>query len=117
GLNVAVDIAAGAAQNFLIGLTPTAPFAPTNVAFAFSCSNVGSAASISGVNTLLASGSTTPVADVVALAASSDSGILDMLGNNGAAAFAVATVNVGAAATITASADTGGVSLPLSLAL
>src|SRR5208283_2303143 len=59
--NVPVDIPAGAAQNFLIALTPTAAFAPTDVAFAYSCANQGSAASISGVNTLLMSGSAAPV--------------------------------------------------------
>ena len=53
------------------------------------------------------SASTTPTPDVVALAASADPGYVDIPGNIGAGAFAVATVNVGAAGAITATADTG----------
>jgi hypothetical protein len=69
-----------------------------------------------GLNTLLLSGSTSPVPDVVALAASGDPGIVDIAGANGTGAFAVATVNLGADATISASANTGTATLPVTLA-
>ena len=72
---------------------------------------------IIGVNTLLGSASANPVPDIVALAASADPGIVDIPGANGTGVFAVATVNVGASSSITATADTGGVSLPVSIAL
>lgn len=78
---------------------------------------------ITGVNTLLFSASTTPVPDIVALAATlNNNGIVNV--SNPAAssaaravmagAFAVATVNVGGAGgAIMASADRGDASLPL----
>jgi hypothetical protein len=116
--NTPANIAAGQAQSFVIALTPTAAFAPTNVAFTFTCANAPSpAATTIGVDTLNLSGSTTPVPDIVALAASGDPGFVDTPGATGTGVFAVATVNVGADATITASANTGTSNLPVTLAL
>jgi YVTN family beta-propeller protein len=114
--NTPVNIAAGQPQSFVIALTPTAAFAPTNVAFAFTCANAPSpAASTIGVDTLNLSGSTTPVPDVVALAASGDPGFVDIPGATGTGVFAVATVNLGIDATITAAANTGTANLPVTL--
>ena len=54
----------------------------------------------------------------MALAATvSNDGIVNVPGSAGSAAFAVATVNVGASATIIASADTGGAAVPVGLTL
>jgi arabinogalactan endo-1,4-beta-galactosidase len=115
--NTPVNIAAGAAQSFVIAFTPTIPIAPNNVMFEFACSNTAPAAGVVGLNTLLLSASATPVADIVALAASGDPGIVDIPGATGAGAFAVATVNLGASSSITASADTGSAALPVALSL
>jgi YVTN family beta-propeller protein len=116
--NTPANIAAGQAQSFVIALTPTAAFAPTNVAFTFTCANAPSpAASIVGVNTLNLSASTTPVPDVVALAASADPGYVDIPGITGTGVFAVAAINLGIDATITVSANTGMANLPVSLTL
>jgi hypothetical protein len=70
-----------------------------------------------GVNTLNLSASTIPVPDIVALAASGDPGYVDIPGATGTGDFAVATFNLGVAASITASANTGTASLPVSLRL
>ena len=75
------------------------------------------APSQTGLNTVLLSASTTPVPDIVALAASGDPGIVDIPGATGTGVFAVATVNVGASASITATANTGAASLPVTLSL
>jgi YVTN family beta-propeller protein len=116
--NTPANIPAGQAQSFVIALTPTAAFAPTNIAFAFTCANAPSpAASTIGVDTLSLSGSTTPVPDVVALAASGDPGYVDIPGATGTGVFAVATVNLGIDATITAAANTGTANLPVTLTL
>jgi streptogramin lyase len=116
--NTPANIAAGQAQSFVIALTPTAAFAPTDVAFTFTCANAPSpAASITGVDTLNLSGSTTPVPDVVALATSGDPGFVDIPGANGTGVFAVATVNLGIDATITAAANTGTANLPVTLTI
>jgi hypothetical protein len=54
----------------------------------------------------------------VALAATlNNDGIVNILGANGTGVFATATVNLGAAATIIASADTGGASLPVNISI
>jgi hypothetical protein len=116
--NTPANIAAGQPQSFVIALTPTAAFAPTNVTFTFNCANAPSpAAAAIGVDTLNLSGSTTPVPDVVALAASADPGFVDIPGATGTGVFAVATVNLGIDATITAGANTGTANLPVILTI
>ncbi|MEI9987496.1 MAG: hypothetical protein WDN69_32770 [Aliidongia sp.] len=82
----------------------------------FDCDSTVPATSIAGVNTVDLVFSTTPIADIVALAATaSNDGTVHVAG--GAGAFAVATVDVGAAATLTASTDTGDATLPASITL
>jgi glucose/arabinose dehydrogenase len=113
-----VNIAAGGAQTYVFALTPSAPIAPTDVQVDFDCANLNPAAIVPGLNTLLFSASNTPVPDIVALAVTtSNDGILNVPGANGVGAFAVATVNVGAGGSITASADTGTSSLPVNIIL
>jgi hypothetical protein len=116
--NTPTDILAGQFQSFVIALTPTAAFNPTNIPFSFACNNVAQAPSQTGLNTLLLSASGTPVPDIVALAATpKGDGILHIPGPTGSAAFAVATVNLGASATITATANTGSTTLPVTLTI
>lgn len=116
--NTPIDIAPGVAQSFVISLATSAAFAPTAVAFSFSCSNAAAAGTIAGVNDLLLSASAAAVPDIVAIAATSTSdGTVHIPNNNGTGAFAVATANVGAGDAITISADTGAVGLPVSLTL
>lgn len=116
--NTPLNIAAGVAQSFVFALTPTIPLASTDVQFSFSCTNASPAPIFVGLNTLLFSASATPVPDIVALAATlSNDGIVNIPGTDGTGAFAVATVNVGVGGTITASADTGSASLPVSISL
>jgi hypothetical protein len=114
--NTPVDIPAGQGQTFVIGFTPSSVFAPTNIAFNFTCANAPApAASITGVNTLNLSASTQPVPDIVALAASGDPGYVDIPDPTGTGVFAVATVNLGIDATITAAANIGAANLPVML--
>ena len=115
--NTPTGIAAGASQSFVIAFSPNAPFTPANIILGFDCAGTDAASSDPGLNTLLLSASATPVPDIVALAASGDPGIVDIPGANGAGAFAVATVNVGASGSITASANTGSATLPVTLTL
>jgi hypothetical protein len=116
--NTPVNIAAGASQSFVIALTPTAVIAPTDVGFNFSCTNTSPAPIVTGLSTLLFSASTTPTPDVVALAATAtNDGIVHIPGSSGAGAFAVATVNLGAGGAITAAANTGDASLPLTITM
>ena len=116
--NTPADIPAGKFQTYVIALSPSAPFGPTDVAFAFAGSNTAPVATLVGINTLLLSGSTTPTPDIVALAATlNNDGIVNIPGPGGMGIFAVATVNVGASASITATTDTGAGSPPVTIAL
>lgn len=112
-----VNIPANDMQSFLIAFIPTASFDPVDVELIFDCSNaVSSAESIVGLNTLLLSASTNPVPDIVALAVTiNNDGVVNVPGPTGTGLFVLATVNVGVGGTITVSADTGSVSLPISL--
>jgi PKD repeat protein len=113
-----VDIPAGKTQSFVITITPTAPFLPTEVSFDVAGSNTSHAHTISGLNTLLLSASTTPVPDVIAIAATLDNdGIVAIPGTAGTGVFSVATMNLGAGDTIAVSADTGSASVPVALAI
>jgi hypothetical protein len=115
--NTPVDIPAGQSQSFVFAFTPTAPFNPVNAALLYQCTNTTPAQIQTGLNTLLLSGSATPVPDVVALGATiTNDGIVDIPGATGTGAFAVATVNVGASGTITATTTTRS-NLPLSISL
>jgi hypothetical protein len=105
-------------QPEVVAATPSAPFAPTDLRLGFACNDANAAPIISGVDTLLTSASANPVADMVALAAPpTNNGIVSIPGANGVAAFSVATVNVGASATITATANTGSATLPVTALL
>jgi virginiamycin B lyase len=117
-IDTPVNIAAGASQSFVIAAAPTAPFPSIFVELGFACSNANAAPIEFGLDTLLYSASTTPVPDVVALAATAlHDGILHITGTTGSNSFAVATVNVGAGGPITATANTGGATLPLTISL
>jgi hypothetical protein len=72
---------------------------------------------VAGVNTLNLLASTTPVPDIVAVNATSDPGYVDVSASTGTGAFAVATDNIGAPGTITASVNTGAANLPVTLAI
>jgi len=112
-----VEIAPGAAQSFVISVLLEAAFEPRDTEIAFSCRNADTVQPLAGLNTLLLSSSSTPVADVIALAATVSNDGITALDAGGNSAFSVASVNVGAAATLTVTADTGGTSLPVSLAM
>jgi len=114
--NTPVDIPAGQGQTFVFAFTPTAPFPVIEVELSFACTNSAPAPITPGVNTFRLRATTDPAPDPVALVAVGppNDGILRLAS---AGAFAVATVNLGAAGLMTVSADTGGVALPVSIAL
>lgn len=116
--NTPADIPAGGSQSFVVALTPLAAMAPTDVEFNFCGPGGLPVGTVKGLNTLLLSASTTPIPDIVALAATlAGDGIVNVPGPTGTGVFAVATVNVGAGAAITATANTGGTALPTSLTI
>ncbi len=108
--NMAVDIPAGAFQTFVIGLTPTAAFSGSELQLNTDCANATPAPYNPGINSIILSASQTPVADIIAVAATaSNDGIAELGFPSNQGAFAVATANLGIAARITASIDVGEV--------
>ena len=114
--NTPVDIPAGGSQNFVFGITPGAAFTATDIPLVFDCSNTLRAPTQAGVNTFLLTASSTPTPDMVAIGVTpSQDGVLRIPGSNGVNVFPTAAVNIGASGSITATADTGGITLPLTL--
>ncbi len=115
-VNTPVSIPAGGRQSFVIGVTPSDAFVPTEVQFSFDCENSAPAGVLVGINTLLMSASNMAVPDLIALAATTgNNGIVDVPGVGGVGAFAVASVNLGSGGSITVSADAGSVAVPVNL--
>lgn len=105
-------------QTYVGFIDATGPVEPTDLEFIFDCANADApAGTLVGINTLLFSASETPVPDLVALAAVPEAnGIITIPdADPPVGVFSVAASNVGVAATITVSADTGAVELPLSI--
>jgi len=117
--NIPVTIPANGAQTFLISLGSTAALAAPATALTYSCDGGAAAPLVPGVDTVDLSFSTTPIPDVIALAATlSNNGIVTVpQSQNQAGAFAVASANVGVDGTLTVSADTGESTLPVTLSL
>ena len=95
-----VDIAAGGSQSFIIVLTATSEFGPTDVEFEFTCTGFFPAQTRLGLNTLFTSASSTPVPDVFARARTLDNnGIVHIPeASAGTGIFAVAATNAGSVA-------------------
>src|SRR6202000_630546 len=101
-------------QTFLLTFQGTTGFVAGDMAIDFDCLGVGPALVTAGVDTVDLTVSSTPIADVIALAATAtNNGIAVIPGSTGTGAFAVASDNVGATAQIIASVDTGTATLPL----
>ena len=114
--NVPVNIPAGGSQSYVFAVTPRSAVAPTDVRIGFACAGTERAAVTPGLDTLLLVASDTPVPDVIAQSATvGNTGIVGLAGPARAGAFSVATSNVGAPGRITATADTGGIALPVDL--
>ena len=117
--NTPVNIPASGAQSFLISLGSAAALTSPATALTYSCDGGATAPLIPGVDTVDLVYSATPIADVIALAATmSNNGIVTVPeSQNQPAAFAVASFNAGADATLTVTADTGNSTEPVALTI
>jgi sugar lactone lactonase YvrE len=116
--NQAVTIAANALQSFVLGFQSSVAQTIPAYAPVFGCDGSQPAPTLNGVDTVSLDFSATPVADIIALAATAQPGVVQVpLSQQQAGAFAVATVNVGAGAALTVTTDTGAATLPLSILL
>ena len=107
-----VDIATGRLQTYVLSLIPIAPIEPIEIEFSFECSNTNPATTIVGVNTLQFTASATPVADIIAMTVGTKGyrpgAVVIPYSDPRWGAFAAATTNLGASASITVSGNTGG---------
>ena len=101
-------------QTFLISFQGTKPFSMPGMLLNFTCDGATAATSIAGVDTVDLTMSSTPIADIIALAATATGNGIAELPAGGAGAFAVASMNLGASAGISVSVDTGNAVLPVS---
>ena len=118
--NTPVTIPGDGVQNFILSLQATQNVSAQELEFVFKDSSNAQVGKISGVNTLFFSAvaPASTAADVVALAATfTNDGIVNIPGPTGTGVFAVATINLGDGEQVTATADTGNVSLPISPAI
>jgi alpha-tubulin suppressor-like RCC1 family protein len=117
-VNTPQTIAAGAAQGFVFSVTPLVDLNSAELAIVFDCTNTPTTITVPGLNTLLLSASSTPSPDLISIGSTpSGDGIANIPGNTGSTAFGAATVNIGAAGTITASVDDNGRGLALTALL
>ncbi len=105
------------AQSFLLSFHGTAAFSAPGLALQFACAGMAPAAAVTGVNTVDLAMSTTPVPDVIALAATATNNGVVSVPLGGVGAFALASDNVGATGSLTVSADTGTTALPVTATL
>jgi sugar lactone lactonase YvrE len=117
--NQPTSIAANTAQSFLLTFGSTSALSVLGLAPVFDCAGVQPALLVPGVDTLDLTFSATPVADIIALVATSgQNGIVTVpFTQKQPGAFALATVNVGTTEALTVAADTGSATLPISILL
>ncbi|HEV2676079.1 MAG TPA: beta-propeller fold lactonase family protein [Aliidongia sp.] len=115
GQNPPVSIAANGSQTFVLAFQGSSGALDPSQPLLFVCGGTTYAPITLGVNSIDLQFSTTPVPDIIALAAtSSANGIVNVpFSAQQAGAFAVASDNIGAAAPITATVDTGSATLPI----
>lgn len=114
--NTPVNIAPGATQGFVFGITPSQAMAATEIPLVFDCANTAPAPSYPGLNTFILSAAASAPPDLLAIGATpSGDGVVRLPSRDGTGFFATAAMNIGSAGSITVSADDGGRGLPLSL--
>jgi len=114
--NAAITIPPGGLQTYVFAYRAGAAYTPKDVQLNFICEGTSPATPIVGINTLLLTFDTNPVADMIAVGVTpSNDGFSRTNGPSGIGLFAVATSNVGAAATLTATARLTDSTTPLSV--
>jgi hypothetical protein len=116
--NTPVPIAGGnGSQSFVIGFHGTTPFSAPAMPLDFQCDGTPLASIVTGVDTIDLVMAATPIADIVALSATPTHDGIITVPVGGAAAFAIASINLGIVAPITVSVDTGSATLPVTTSI
>lgn len=115
--NTPTTLRAGSLQTFFFSLEGPYPLSAQAMPIDFICDGAPPAPYVPGIDTVDLVLANTPIADIIALAATPTNDGIVQAPNGGAAAFAVASTNVGVTDTITVSVDTGSAKLPVALNL
>ena len=115
--NTPVAIPGNGLQSFLLSFNASTPLAAPGLALQFVCADRIPVTTIPGVNTVDLLFSSSPIPDVIALAATASGTGIVTVPLSSAGAFAVASDNVGAGGSLIVSLDTGSATLPLTATL
>jgi|GEM_PF-6596739 hypothetical protein len=117
--NTPVSIASNASQSFLLTFTSSVALQAVDVPLTFDCTGLTAAPIISGLDTLLLSIADSAPPDIVALALTpSGNGVVSTGSEAGTGAFVVASIDIGAGATVTVAPNTGDLTnLPVALTI
>ncbi|MGB8839964.1 MAG: Ig-like domain repeat protein [Aliidongia sp.] len=99
--------------SFIVLFQGTSAFSAPAMPLAFDCLGAAPATIITGVDTVDLVMSDTPIADIIALSATSTADGIVNVPNGGVGAFAVASINLGVTTQLTVSVDTGDAVLPV----
>lgn len=116
-LNTPASIPPHGLQTYILAFSATSGISLLDQPLNFFCDGIQPAPVVVGVNTVDLTVSTTPVPDIVALAATVTNDGTVHVPNGSSAAFGVATVNLGSSEILSVEADTGTASLPVSISL
>lgn len=114
--NAPIDIPPGGVACYILTFTPSSVFPATHAQIVAQALNAPATTLLVGINTWLLRSTSSPGPDIIALTTTADFHQIACSGTN---AFAVALSNVGAATIgdITVTANTGSVSLPISVSI
>lgn len=117
--NMPVSIAAGKSQSFVLTLTSSVALQAVDVPLTFACQGLQPAPIISGLDTLLLSIGSAEPADIVALSLTeSHDGVVSTGSETGTGTFAVASIDIGAASSISVAPNLGDLTnLPVALTI
>ena len=114
--NAPVAIPGNGVATIVLSFSDASPITLPAQPLDYDCDGIAPAAPVTGVNSVDLTFASSPIADIIALAATiSGDGVIHIA--NGAGAFAVATIDAGAAAGLTVTADTGTALLPIAVTL
>jgi virginiamycin B lyase len=112
--NARVSIPAGGVQPFVLVMATKRATIPVDTVFGYSCDTVDAAATLVGINTLKMVIDNNPVPDMIAVGVTpSNDGIAHTGGVGGSGFFAIATDNIGTAASLTARVRLSSSSIPV----
>lgn len=99
--NTPFNLTAGQTGSLVFSVTPSQTLSK-DIRLAFGCANSTSAPVVPGLNTFLVTAAATQPPDMLSIAATAgNTGVVNILGLTGTGAFAMASVNIGTAGTVT----------------